>query len=497
MSSAAISQSLLGAERTGARTSTPLLLHLLVLFVFFLPLKSVEVPSIVAGFSINPARLFITLALGVALIEGARGLGPVDRWRISIGSENPYVWLLLAYFFASVLYYYASLSFGNVVLFGSADTFFRSWKGRPVAQYVSLLTYAVGPYYLVRRFAQDRSYRLLIERALAASIVLLIVYGFFQQVSFYSGLPVTGRILYEGSGVDMRVPAYTVQGFTLLRFYSLGGEPREFGAFLVGGVLFLAYWYHGRRSLLSRGMLVAAGLALALTLSTSAFLAAALTAAALTVDAVWQRRVTTRVVAGSLAVALIIAAAAVYGNAAMLAARTTAYLTAFSATFGSSAGQTSELLAAQSADLGGIYYILSLPQRALHVTVFGFGFGNYTTGMVDILTNHFGQDLRWEDLLEDTRSYGLKLLVEVGIAGLVLYFLMFGRTLIQARELAAAARRSGVSSARLHLVRSSYIAFFIAGLVQISFYHFVIMGLIAARYAALKDQEAFHAVRST
>lgn len=491
MASAAISYPAGAAPATAALTAAPLLVKLVALFVFFLPLKSVEIPSVVAGFSINPARMFITLAVLTAAAEACLGLAPRRTWRVARGAANPFVVALLAYFLLGILYYYVSLSFGNTLLFGSGDAFFRSWKGRPVAQYISILTYGVAPYYLIRRFAQNADHRKVIERALIASITLLIVYGIFQQLSFHAGLPVTGRLLYEGGGASMRIPAYSVGGgVTLLRFYSLGGEPRDYGTFMVGGALLYAWWHHARPTLPARALLAAIAVSVLLTASATTYLTAALTAAVLFVNMVLQRRLSLRVVVGAVVCGALVAGAVVYGNAAVVAVRVIEYWTLFSASFGRLGENTAELLVSQSVDLGGIYYVLTLPGRAFHEILFGHGFANYNTGMVAILNDYFGYDLRTELMFEDTRSYAIKLLVEGGLVGVGLYLMMFVYTLRQTTQLSRAAATAGVATTRIWLMRAAYVAFFIANLMQISYYHFLVMGLIAARYARMREDTA-------
>ena len=129
----------------------PLLFILLLLFLFFLPFRSIEIPSILVGFSINFSRLFIVLVTLVLFMNICIDESYFNKI-FNTYNSNPYIPLLLIYFLFSTLYYYFNLSLDKTVLFGSGDFFFRSWKGRPIGQFLSLLSYAIIPYYLIKKY---------------------------------------------------------------------------------------------------------------------------------------------------------------------------------------------------------------------------------------------------------------------------------------------------------------------------------------------------------
>lgn len=455
----------------------PLLLRILWGYTFFLPLLSVQVPSIVAGFAISPARLSIALAIGVILVTKSLHPGSHPLLPQPFRLTNSTLQVLLVYLLLSVTYYYALAAFDVGIRFGTADSFFRSWRGRPLAQFTTLLTFGVVPYLLTRRYATDVRRRNAIGMALVGATAVLLAYGYAQQLAFYLGLPVTGRLLYEGAGVGQRLPAYSVGGITLLRFYSLGGEPRDYGTFIIGGALFFAAWTMDTRWPLKRASIVALGVSFFLTASTTAFIALSLTGAFALLDATrhgWLRAKT--VGAAIVFVTTVVALFFLTKAGGVLGARSVDYWHAIQ-TLGEHREEYSLLLKAQSSDLSVLFYVLDLPRLPAHHLFFGHGFGNFSSGVSGILQHYFGYDIMREGMLEESRSYAVKLLVETGIVGLSLFAALFARTLRASAKLVRTAL-SKEARTRQILLRYAYVGFFVAGMIQVSFFHFIVMGLI-------------------
>jgi hypothetical protein len=454
----------------------PLVLRLLVLFVFFLPLLSVQVPSIVAGFSVNPARLLIFLCLGAVL--ATKCLFPHSRVLAADPGvpSNRVLAVLVAYLALSVVYYYAMLTYGQSVPFGTAESFFRSWRGRPVAQLLSFLTYGVAPYLLIRRYAALPQRRRTIGGALVAATLLLVAYGCLQQLFFQAGLPVSGRLLYEGAGESARLATYRAGGVMMLRFYSLGGEPRDYGTFIIGATLFYVAWRY-RRANIFRATVAALVGSFFLTLSTSAFLAFAIFALIATVDATKQGWVRVGTV-GRIALAILFVAGifVLTDSGSLVLARSLRYVEAIR-TVGAHRAEYAALLRAQAGDLGALFYLIDLPDLPLHRILFGYGFGNFTSGMSQIVLRLFDYDIVREGTLEDARAFAIKLLIETGVVGIAAFLALFLRTLRVSRRLIDAAKTPDERVRRVAL-RYAYMAFFVAGMIQTSFYHFVVMGLI-------------------
>lgn len=466
----------------------PLILQLLALYVFFLPLVSVQIPSIVAGFSINPARLFSSVCIGAAF--ASKCLVPQQRWlRDSNGQSNRVLLAWMGYLVASIVAYYILLPFGVSARFGELDSFFRSWRGRPIAQFLSLLTYGVLPYFIIRRYAVRLAHRRLVASALVAALVLLVIYGYLQQLSFHVGLPVSGRLLYEGAGVAQRIPAYNVGSFLMLRFYSLGGEPRDYGTFAVGALLF--YLSTARVSAVGRrGFFLWAIIAsILMTASTSTFLAIGLLGGIVLLDAMRQGFVRFATVAKLGSILLTVTALGLTSAGEVLTSRTVQYAQALNA-MGEHTEEVAFLLRAQSSDLGIIFYIRNLPDLPLQYLIFGHGFGNYTSGMSDILLRYFAYDVIRDGDLEESRSFLIKMFVETGLMGTGLLIALFLRTLRNSTALIRVAPDHAARGREIAL-RYAYIAFFVAGMIQTSFYHFIIMALIDARRTILLQSGSY------
>jgi hypothetical protein len=457
----------------------PLLLQLLAAYVFLLPLQSVQIPSAVAGFSVNPARLMAfgliaLLTTTVCLFRGRNAFDRLDKY------VDPSMLRWTVFLVVSLAWYYIQIGFGHGLRFADADSFFRSWRGRPLGLFFSYASYAIIPYLLVRRYAAEVQHRRLIETALGYAIFLLVWYGYFQQGSFLLGLPTTGRLLYEGGAEGMRLPTYGVAGLSLLRFYSLGGEPRDYGTFALGALLFFLYWREDRGI---RTRLTAAALAVSffLTMSTSAFAAALLFMVLAVVDAVVQGFVSFKAVVRTFGYGLL-AAVVIIGTAAeqLFGERTLEYIRAISS-LAENSDDYMWLLRTQAIDLVGPLYLIDLPSQGLVHAAIGHGLGNYGSGAADLMLRYFRIDIAAETMLEDSRSVLMKTIVEGGLVGVALLGGLFVATLRQSLRLVA--RATGADRRREIFLRYAYVAFFAAAMIQTSHYHFVLMAIIHARAA--------------
>lgn len=456
------------------------MMQVLVAYVFLLPLVSVQVPSIIAGFSINLARGASFGLIGLSIFTACLQPGR-DAFTRGLRTIHPAMLIWTLFLGVMLSWYYIQVGFGYGLRFADADSFFRSWKGRPLGLFLSTVTYAVVPYVLIRSYAANPAYRRLLEGAFAAVIVLLVWYGYFQQMSFYLGLPTTGRLLFEGSGVEMRLPTFGVNGISLLRFYSLGGEPRDYGTFALGAFLFFLYW---RRDRGPRTRVTAAAIAVSiiLTMSTSTFIAVLLFTVVAVVDAVVQGFISMKSVARA-GFYLLIAVSIVLGTTVddILGARTLEYVRAIISLL----GQTNEyayLLRAQANDLVALFYVAELPRQGILHAAFGHGLGNFASGASQPLLQYFRLDIAAEGLLEDSRSFLLKTLVEGGLVGVAILSGLFVTTLRKSQQLMA---RTTATEWRQELfLRYSYIAFFVAAMIHTSFYHFILMAIIHARAAS-------------
>ena len=458
----------------------PLLFTLLILFLFFLPLRSVEIPSILVGFSLNFSRLFIVLATLVLFMNICINQKYFNKI-FNTHNSNPYIQFLLIYFMFSILYYYISLSLNKTVLFGGGDFFFRSWKGRPIGQFLSFISYAIIPYYLVKKYAEEDSKLRVIERTIVVSTIFLLYYGYLQQVLFHLGLPVTGRILGEGI-----VPAFLAQGIENLRFYSLAGEPRDFGGFIIGAILFYWYYCYGRTTLFSKISIFLMIIAFGLTASTSSYAIFCFAIIAIIIDFLFLSKVRINIkfvkyVSGFLFLTIILF---LYTDIDLiLGTRTIQYIEAFAYSFGNKSVNVPVILTNQSVDIAIIPYLINIANTDILNILFGSGYGNFLSPVHDILLDSFNRNIALDPNFADSRSYAIKLFIECGVIGSSIFLMMLFYVLKLNKKLIRLYRNKNRSEYyKMLILRYAFIVFCVSGAIQTSFYYFIIMGIIIGKY---------------
>lgn len=461
---------------------SPLIFKLLILFLFFLPLRSIDLPSINFGLGIGFTRLFILLALVGIFMSSC-----IDPWyfkKIFYGGpyRNPFVLLLLVFFAFSILYYYVSLFMGETVLFGSGDFFFRSWKGRPIGQFVSFLTYGIIPFFLVQHYSQYSYLRKKIERTVVIVTLLLVYYGYIQMISFYLGLPVTTQVWYDTTAV----PMFLGLERAIIRFYSLAGEPRDFGAFIIGALFFYIYFiatYKGYFSRFAKFNIILLCIAFLLTFSTSSYLIAISALLVIFFDAVFCKRIHIRrrhvqfvLIVGLVVMILFRLAPQILE---LITIRSRTHNREFYSRTGVDVGDTP--YTGQAVDFVVIPYLANINRITPLYFLLGSGYGNFLNPMiVDILKERYNWDVIRRTTFTDTRSTLIKIFVEGGIMGVALYCMVFFYTLRLNNILLSLHRNAGNMREyrQVLLLRYAFIVFFVSDAIQISFHYFIMMALI-------------------
>lgn len=453
-----------------------LLFGIIILYVFFLPLRSVEIPGIFVGFSINPARFFSVLTIILLYINICLDTRYIDGIFKSGVYSNPFLNLLILYFICSILFYYVSLCSGHSILFGDNDFFFRSWKGRPIGQFLSFITYGVVPFYITKKYAQDRSARKIIERTIVSVTIVLIYYGVIQQVCFYLGLPVTGRDLFEG-----RIAAENIMGKWFLRFYSLGGEPRHFGGFIIGALMFYIFVNYGKKGLFYKLNICLIIASFLLTFSTTCFVIAFFSIMAIIIDSIYHRR--SRYSIKLFLICLTIAAILFStGAIPIVAGKSMKYYEAFKHFITGPDIYAPRQLVTQAPNLSIIYYFKNITSLNPLNLFFGYGYGNFLSGINDILIGYFDWDIVRDGKITSPSFYLFWLFVECGLMGILIYTMLFLHTLKLSEKLLRYYKRiDRIEYQKTLFLRYSFIIFFISNLFQISFYYFIIMGLIIGK----------------
>jgi len=395
---------------------------------------------------------------------------------------NPFLNLLILYFIFSIAYYYFSLTLGETVLFGGQDFFFRSWRGRPVGQFLSFISYCVVPFYIIKKYAQFNSTRRIIERAIVIATIILLYYGFIQQVCYLLGLPVTGRDLYEG-----RVVTEKIEGIHLLRFYSLGGEPRDLGCFMIGAILFYMYFNYGEKNksfskinIINILLMIVAFL---LTSSTTAFIVLFLSIIVLMLDFVYFKR--TKYTIGLVLISIIIISILISSELILVVgARTIGYYEALSGYLKDPYSIPPEIIRVQSSSVSILMYFMTLPDQSLITWLFGYGYGNFSAGIYDILGTYFHWDIIEDGTLINAGFYFFRLFVECGILGILIYVMMFFYILKINNRMCRFYRRANnrIEYNKTLLLRYAFFVFFVSNAISISFYYYIIMGIIIGKF---------------
>jgi hypothetical protein len=330
----------------------------------------------------------------------------------------------------------------------------------------------------VQYYAQRAALRQKLERALTAALLIIVYFG-IVQVGWYAafGVPLIGRVFLER---PLDLGAVTIAGIPLYRVHSLAGEPRDLGTLMVGALPFYLYARVAARRrwtvLVNAGLLVALFL---LTMSSSAYLVGVLTIGAILLDALVRKRkpLRPRHVAYGCAV-LAVCVALVYGQVIRgVTTRTVAMVDAIRAQVTLHAVQP--LAVEQATNVVALYYLLTITDVPLHIVLFGAGYSNFITPTAELLERYFGRSFGAGDI-PTADAFAVKLLMEGGLVGVVLYALLCIGTLRLNGKLLAHFRSRGDRDGyrRALLLRYAFIGFFIAGAIQISYFMFIVMGLM-------------------
>lgn len=459
----------------------PLLLKLFALFLFFLPLRSIEIMNDLTGigFSISFARLFNVLMLLLICASACLDLRYFDKLFRSRKFRNPFVFWLFAYFILSIIYYYILVVLGETLLFAHEDVFFRNWQGRPIAQILVFISYALIPFYITKKYAQDDRSRRFIERALAAAALFVLYYGCFQLISYAFGFPVTGRNIFEIRDLGNT----ELWGINFYRVNSLAGEPRDYGSFMAGAVLFYWYFRQGKINWFAKINTILMIITFFLAASTSAFVIAGLSLVFIIIDIIYRKRVRIRGKYIKYGILLLLMILILFQAQiiAKIGIKTAKYYTAISEQIITSEMQP--IAQSQSVDLIIPYYIKDVLVNSPFYLLIGYGYSNFLTPIAEVLINTFDYDIAKDPWFVDTRSYAIKIFVETGLVGLSLYLMMFLYALQLNNKLLAFDRRENNKAEykKTLLLRYTFIVFFISSAIQTSFYYFIIMGLIIGK----------------
>ncbi len=461
-----------------------LTVQLILVYVFFLPLRGIQIPLGIFGFEINPSRIAIVIALAIVAINTALQRRYLQRIIRPVWVTHQPIFLFFLYQLFSILVYYLLVVSGQTLLFGMGEvSIFRNWVGRPIAQFISFFTYAVVPFFLIQYYATNdkRFYRSVINTFIT-TLYILIFFACVQIITYIIFRePIIGRQLLERR---LDLGGVEFFGIPFYRVNSLGGEPRDFGTFLLGAIPLYVFARYDRLYRIHNAIIVLLMIILfLLTTSNSAFVALSLFIVAVLADIAYRRRARLRLKYLKSAFMVAILLTVLFrsqiinniGSRAMMMAQ------AIYAQFQTSTIQP--LVREQTSSIVVLYYLLDIAKVPTPMIMVGWGYSNFITPLVGLYQQYFGRTIEAIGVFTSD-SFLVKLIVEEGVLGVMLYIYVYVHTLkLNSHLLHSFRLRNDVTSYNKTLwLRYSFIAFFITATIQNSYFYYIIMGLIVALY---------------
>ena len=235
---------------------TRIAISFVIAAVFFSPFMSLRYD---AGLGIDAGHVFATIAV-LALIA-------FPMRRTSLSASDFFLLAFVFYCLAET----ALQSFNLPSPVNGSSDLFRSSSLRWVAQ-LAMLIVSVASYYVVRAISANTNAR--VTRTIASSIFVLCCLGFLQEGLYVAGVSI--GVVNVQSGV-VSVPVIRIGQLAVLRMSSLAGEPKTFAAVLLPALFMcVAYLLQKARSRMRRLCVFTAALCvpcLLATLSTGGFYA--------------------------------------------------------------------------------------------------------------------------------------------------------------------------------------------------------------------------------
>jgi len=307
--------------------------------------------------------------------------------------------------------------------------------------------------------------------------LLLLAYAGVQVLAYiFIGSALTGRQIFE-FGRDLGYVKFF--GIPFYRVNSLAGEPRDFGSLLVGAI---PLYISSRGGQGSRGIVAVVLLmffALFLATSTSALLTLSLSLIVIVLDSIVRTKIRFRLKHLGYGFVLVLASLlTVYTRIVEVIGRRTLLVTQ-AIVDQIRTGSPQPIAQNQTFNLIILYYVLHLYEVPPLFILFGSGYSNFITPLVGLLQRYFSYTT--EDIgILTSDSFAIKLFIEGGIVGIAIYLMMFFYTLkLNGNLLHIFRQRKDQMAYRKALwLRFAFIAFFLSGAIQISYYYFIIMGLV-------------------
>lgn len=457
------------------KQKTPLTAQLILLYIFFYPMHYFAIRD-TFGFSIGIQRLLFALIMTffVLSIMAKRkftvSIYPVRRVHLST---------FLVYCLFSIVQVYCILGFtgglqGYAAAGNSAYTsIFRSQFVWPIVQFISLLVSAVVPCIFIAGLPPG--IYLKAARILNYSMLVLVFYGFIQFFIYQvSGIRIN-RMLLHATGT----PNINFAGIDVLRIYSLVGEPKMYGTYLIGTILF--YIPFAIRSIKYKFVVVSILFSLLMSFSTSAYLGLVIIVLGFAVLDIKRAAV--------FLLFFIFIIAGIYqtqtGKKVLnerVVNRIESLLIISNLMDEGDSEDVSYNVAGRNTDGTLFIYLVNLP-RNIPQALFGVGYGNIAFGINKYMKALF--DFKAIEHI-GTRLLGFQILVENGLIGVLFFILILRGGLQYSNQLySMVSKKFGKQSYHAKLIsglKYGFLGHFLSALIEVHYTAFIFLGLIMLAY---------------
>lgn len=376
--------------------------------------------------------------------------------KITVIKEWGIQYYLLFIMFSLSITYFILLHKGGIPDY-AYWSIFRNQYAWPITQFISFLVQAIIPALLVMYL--PTSYYPKMLRVIYISIIFFTFYGIIQWILHRMGYSL--NVMPEIDEISMRA-------------YSVFAEPKMLGAYLVGSIIFIYYFVNN--PLWRYTLIIISSILLILTLSTSAFISMFFILSFFVLKRINAKKI---IIAISLAIILLFIVKNIPYFDFVFQERLWKRVSVLSALggIGSTKYEIAQYSYGREIDGTFFYYITNLYQNPVS-TIFGYGYGNIGYGIIDLIEKLFTQfDYRLQgNWRVHTRLYFYQLLVETGIIGLILYFLIHLRVYKMVNRFIKLYDKQTIRS--LIALKYSLVAHLISSMVEVHFQSFIFMGTI-------------------
>jgi hypothetical protein len=453
-----------------------ILVKFILLYIFFSPMAYFALRD-TFGVSIGISRLLLLFIVSIFFLIAINS-------KKLIFSIYPIKSTNISYY---ILYSICSISVAYIVLFFTGgiegyavattsrySSIFRSQYVWPITQFISFLVTAVIPCAIISNMPTKSYFKAI--KSMEYSIKFLVMYGVIQFVTYQLFNIVLNRMLLHVEGI----PTEIISGISFLRVYSFAGEPKMYGTFLIGSILFYLPFINNNISklIVFSSMIIS----LIFTFSTSAYLGVIISGLSLILILNNKKKIYIFVlIVFILAVYVIPLFQEIFEERLFNRIKS---ILIISGLLERGTDFNASYVSGRELDGTIFIYLMDLPNNIFQ-SFFGVGYGNLAFGVIEYMRNIFNFSFN-EHI--GTRLLGFQILVESGIVGLYFYINIAWYGYHYANRLyILLSLRLGTDSYETKLINGlkfGFVGHYLSSLIEVHYIAFIYLGLImlATRY---------------